>query len=192
MGLLELFGVFFYIGLFTIGGGLAAIPLMQEAVVAKGLIDPELFFAMIAISESTPGPIGINMATYIGYELYGVWGGIFTTAGTVLPSLIIILIIARHYTKMMENRLVNSAFFGLRAAVTGMVAAAAWDVISIALFSRNWYSIFQEEAGVSHWQEIVNLPSVIFFVPALILVLKTKIHPILIIVAGGIFGVLFL
>ncbi len=186
MSPLELFAVFFYIGLFTIGGGLAAIPLMKEAIVEKGLIDQELFFSMIAISESTPGPIGINMATYIGYELYGVWGGIVTTVGTVLPSLIVILIIARYYTKMQENRLVKSAFIGLRAAVTGMVAAAAWDIISIALFS------FSKGDRISQRQDMVNLPAIIFFIPALAIVLKTKIHPIMVIAAGAVFGVIFL
>ncbi len=186
MSLLYLFAVFFYIGLFTIGGGLAAIPLMQQTIVERGLIDRELFFGMIAISESTPGPVGINMATYIGYELYGLWGGVFTSLGTVLPSLIVILIIARYYTRMQENRLVKSAFFGLRAAVAGMVAAAAWSIICISLFTVT------QEGEILSWQDMVNWPSVIFFIPALAVFLKTKIHPIAVITAGGIFGVIFL
>ena len=84
--LFQLFGIFFYIGAFTIGGGLVAVTLMQQTLVDKGVISAEQFYNMVAISESTPGPIGINMATYIGYSQYGVFGGIVTTFGQVLPS----------------------------------------------------------------------------------------------------------
>ena len=94
MTLWSLFWLFFYIGLFTIGGGQVAITLMYQALVDKGIIDAELFYNMLAVSESTPGPIGINMATYLGTEMFGVWGGIITTLGTVAPSVIVILIIA--------------------------------------------------------------------------------------------------
>ena len=79
VSLLELFFIFFYVGLFTIGGGLVAITLMEETIVARGLISPEQFYNMVAISESTPGPVGVNIATYIGYELYGVFGAIVTS-----------------------------------------------------------------------------------------------------------------
>ena len=100
MSLVSLFWTFFYIGLFTIGGGQVAITLMQQSLVEKGIISPEKFFNMVAISESTPGPIGINMATYIGCELHGVLGGIITTIGTVLPSLICIIMIASFFGKI--------------------------------------------------------------------------------------------
>ena len=81
---------------------------------------------MVAISESTPGPIGINMATYVGYELYGVWGGIVTTLGTVLPSLLVIIAIAMFFGSFQEKRGVKAALYGLRAGTTGMIAVAAW------------------------------------------------------------------
>ena len=90
MTLLELFGTFFYIGLFTIGGGVVAITLMQQTIVSKGIISLDQFYNMVAISESTPGPLGTNMATYIGYKLYGVPGALVTTIGEALPSIIII------------------------------------------------------------------------------------------------------
>ena len=89
MTLLGLMATFFYIGLFTIGGGLVAVTIMYKPIVEGGLISAEEFYNMLAISESTPGPIGINLATYIGYNLFGVGGGIATTAATVLPSLIV-------------------------------------------------------------------------------------------------------
>ena len=95
MTLWALFWRFFFIGLFTIGGGQVAITLMYQELVDSGIIDAELFYNMLAVSESTPGPIGINMATYLGTEMFGVWGGIITTLGTVTPSVIVILIIAR-------------------------------------------------------------------------------------------------
>ena len=90
MSIFALFCTFFYIGLFTIGGGVVALTLMQQTIVDRGIIDSQTFYNMVAISESTPGPLGINMATYIGYNLYGVPGGIIATAGEVLPSLICI------------------------------------------------------------------------------------------------------
>ena len=90
----ELFYIFFYVGLFTIGGGLVAITLMQQTIVERGYISPESFYNMVAISESTPGPIGMNMATYIGYEFYGIPGAIITTIGQALPSIVVILLIA--------------------------------------------------------------------------------------------------
>ena len=93
VSLLWLFCTFFYIGLFTVGGGLVAITLMQQTIVEKGLISVDQFYNMIAISESTPGPVGINMATYLGYEFYGIPGAIITSIGEVLPSIITILII---------------------------------------------------------------------------------------------------
>ena len=102
MTLLELLWTFFYIGLFTIGGGQVAITLMYEPMVEGNLITADQFYNMVAVSESTPGPIGINMATYIGCELYGVMGGILVTFATVLPSLIIILVIAKFFDKYQD------------------------------------------------------------------------------------------
>ena len=109
MSLFELFCTFFYIGLFTIGGGIVAITLMQQTIVQRGLITEEQFYNMVAISESTPGPLGTNMATYIGYNLYGIPGGMITTIGEVLPSLIIIVIIAKFLQKFNKSLYVKGA-----------------------------------------------------------------------------------
>src|SRR5574344_463442 len=133
MSLLELFGIFFYVGLFTSGGGQVAITLMQQVFFERGLITAERFYNMVAISESTPGPIGINMATYVGYEMYGIPGGIIATIGNVLPSLVVIVVIARYFGKFPEKPLVKAAFFGLRAGTTGMIAVAAFQVILVAV-----------------------------------------------------------
>ena len=112
MSLIGLFFLFMYIGLCTIGGGLVAITLMQQELIPRGLISSEDFFAMVAISESTPGPMGINMATYIGYELYGVLGSVVLTTGIVLPSLVVIVLIARFASSFQEKPLVKKSFYG--------------------------------------------------------------------------------
>ena len=135
IGLFCLIAVFFYVGLITIGGGQVAITVMQQVLVDQfRLIDDAFFFNMVAISESTPGPIGINIATYIGTELYGVWGGFFSTLGEVLPSLICIVLIAKFFGSFAEKKGVKAAFSTLRPAVSGVIAVAAARIIIIALF----------------------------------------------------------
>lgn len=186
MTLLQLMITFFYVGLFTIGGGLVAITLMYGPIVEGGLISSEQFYNMVAISESTPGPIGINMATYIGYELYGVAGAIATTAATVLPSLIVIIIIAKYFSRFQENKIVKAAFTGLRPATSGMILVAAVQVFTIAILNL---PSFQESGAIL---DIVEIPQAIFYLVALFLLLKTKISPIFVIAAGAIFGVFVL
>ena len=111
-GLFCLVAVFFYIGLITIGGGQVGITIIQQIAVENlKLLSDEKFFNMVAISESTPGPIGINLATYVGTELYGIFGGIITTFGQVLPSLIVIMLIARYFGKFSEKKRRPGRFF---------------------------------------------------------------------------------
>jgi chromate transporter len=186
MTLFTLFCTFFYIGLFAVGGGLAAISLMQQSLVQSGIITPELFYAMVAVSESTPGPVGINMATYVGYEMFGIWGGLITTAGIVLPSLVIIIIIARFFEQFSETTLVKSVFSGLRPAVCGMIAVAAWQIISISLVNTKQY------LATGKLLSLFNIPSIVFYFVALVFLLKSKKHPVLVIAAGAIFGIIFL
>ncbi len=186
MSLLELFGIFFYVGLFTIGGGQVAITLMQQIFFEKNLITPDRFYNMVAISESTPGPIGINMATYIGYTFYGFPGGCITTFGTVLPSLIVIMVIASFFSKVQDKPLVKAAFNGLRPSVTGLVAVAAWQVCKIALLD---FTAFKETGLFSKLFE--PLPMGIYAV-LLVLFFRTKIHPVLLVALGAAAGVLLL
>lgn len=186
MSIFQLAFVFFYIGLFTIGGGLVAISLMYKPIVGGGLISEELFYNMVAISESTPGPIGINMATYIGYELHGVLGGIITTLATVLPSLIIIIVIAKFFSRLKEQPLVQSVFTILRPAVSGTILVAAVQMFSLAILN-----LPQVKEDFS-WQNLIKIPELIFYSVALLAIAKTKIHPILIIILGAVFGLIFL
>ncbi len=191
LGLLCLIGVFFYVGLITIGGGQVAITVMQQVLVDEfHLIDDAFFFNMVAISESTPGPIGINIATYIGTELYGVFGGFFSTLGEVLPSLICIILIAKFFGSFAEKKGVKAAFSTLRPAVSGVIAVAAAKIIIIALFVvREGFLI----SSPSSWNENVQIYgiSAIFYCLCLMVLFKTKLHPVFLVLLGAVFGVIF-
>ena len=131
---LELFVTFFMIGAFTFGGGYAMLPLVQEEVLAKGWMELSEIVNFIAISESTPGVFAVNMATYVGSEMGGLFGAICATLGVVMPSFIIILIVAAILNSFRNNTYVNRAFYGLRPASTGLIAGAGISVILSNLF----------------------------------------------------------
>ena len=190
VSLIELFFIFFYVGLFTIGGGLVAITLMEETIVSRGLISPEQFYNMVAISESTPGPIGVNMATYIGYNLHGISGAIITSIGEILPSLICILIIAKFLKSFQQKPIVQSVFLVLRPATTGLIFVAAVQIFLIALVNvPSDISVFKEVSG---WTNLFNWKSLYFYVIAVFVLFKIKVHPILLLASGAVFGILFL
>ena len=190
VSLIELFFIFFYVGLFTIGGGLVAITLMEETIVSRGLISPEQFYNMVAISESTPGPVGVNIATYIGYELYGVFGAIVTSFGEILPSLICIMIIAQFLKSFQQKPIVKSVFYFLRPASTGLIFVAAIQVFVIALmYIPSDFSVLKTFNG---WKNLFDWQSLYFYVIAVFVLFKIKVHPILLIISGAIFGILFL
>ena len=174
MTLLELLWTFFYIGLFTIGGGQVAITLMYEPLVGGGIISGEQFYNMVAVSESTPGPIGINMATYVGCELYGVIGGILVTLATVLPSLVIILVIAKFFDKYQEKPIVKSVFTCIRPVSAGLIAVAAYEVLKIAIIQP------------------FSLTRLGIFFIALGLFMIKKISPVFVMILGAIAGILLL
>ena len=123
MTLLTLFAVFFKIGLFTFGGGYGMIPLVQQEVLAHGWMDEATLLEFIGVCESTPGPIAVNMATFVGSTQAGVLGAACATAGVVLPALIIMLLIAAVLKGFRQNRWVRAAMAGIRPVVAGMIAA---------------------------------------------------------------------
>ena len=126
---LELFWIFFKIGLFTFGGGYAMIPAIKEIVVEKKKwMSEDDILDIIAIAESTPGPIAINSATYIGYKQNKILGSIFATLGVVLPSFIIIFIISLFFDKLLENNIIASAFLGIKCAVAFLITKAGIDM----------------------------------------------------------------
>ena len=186
--LLELFAIFFCIGLFTIGGGLVAITSMQQIIVSRGWISPERFFNMVAISESTPGPIGVNMATYIGCEFHGVLGGAVATLGEVLPSFICIILIAKFFSRFQEKPLVKSAFECLRPVTAGVVLVVCAQVFSLSLL--NLSQAF--DSGAFSIRRLFKWKSLAFYAAALLALVKTRIHPIAVVVLGAAFGALFL
>ena len=121
---LQLFYEFFKTGLFAVGGGLATLPFLYDMADRTGWFTRPQLADMLAVSESTPGPIGVNMATYVGFITCGIPGAIISTLGLVTPSVIVILIIAAFLKAFRHNRYVEAAFYGLRPASTAMVAAA--------------------------------------------------------------------
>lgn len=135
---LQLFGIFFKIGAFTFGGGYAMIPLIEyETTEKRQLIDKQEISDIVAIAESTPGPIAINSATFVGYRSCGVLGSVMATLGVVLPSLIIILTIAYFLDRFIDHPIVKSAFFGIRAGVLALIVKAV-----VNFFKRADHGVF--------------------------------------------------
>ncbi len=177
---LELFLTFFKIGLFTFGGGYAMLPLIQAEVVNKGWMQPEEIINFIAVSESTPGPFAINSATYIGAEMGGILGSALATFGVVLPSFIIILIVAKIYEKFKQSRLVSGCMAGLKPAVIGLIGSA---VINIA------GSVFLPNGIMGFSLGTTFILSAIIYLIMQVLILK-KVHPIIIICLSAAFGII--
>lgn len=175
--LLILIFEFVKTGLFAIGGGLATIPFLQDMAVKYGWFDTNTLSMMIAISESTPGPMGVNMATYVGYITHGLLGSIVVTLSLITPSIIIIIIIANMFNKFKSNKIVQDVFKGIRPFVVGLIMAACIDIFITTLFNKSIMNI--------------NWVAVVLFGLGLTCYNKFKLHPILIIILGGIIGVLF-
>lgn len=178
----ELFYTFFMIGAFTFGGGYAMLPLIQEQVALRwgDVISQEAMINFIAVSESTPGPFAINMATYIGSQMGGVFGSVCATLGVVLPSFVIILIVAKCYDRFKENRIVKGCMTGLKPAVVGLIANAVLGVLMTVFFPAGLtLTVFTQ---VSFY-----LYAAIFGV-MLFLAFK-KVHPIIIICISAVLGI---
>ena len=180
MILFELFATFFQIGLFTIGGGYAMIPLITDMVITRGWATPEQLMDWIAIGESTPGPFSVNVAVFIGMDQSGILGAVVAVLGLVLPSFIIILIIARFLTRFIEYKGVTAALRGLNPAAIGLILAAA---VSIGMTAFN--------LGRSSGFDEPNITSIIIFliVFALSRIKKLKFNAHKIILTSAVLGV---
>lgn len=178
----KLFYTFFKIGAFTFGGGYAMLPLIQAEVVNNGWISSEKIVNFIAVSESTPGPFAINIATYIGMEKGGFLGAFCSTLGVVLPSFIVILIVAHFFEKFKSNKYVDGVMSGLKPAVVGLILSA---VVSIGqtVFMPNGISL-----GI--FKEPQFYVSLLIFAVMSVLAFKKK-HPILIILISAAAGIAF-
>ena len=185
---LYLFIEFFKTGLFSIGGGLATIPFLTAMGEKWGWFSNETLSNMIAVGESTPGPIGVNVATYVGYTTAGIPGSVIATLGLSLPSLLIILMIAGFLKAFRENKYVDSAFYGLRPASTAMVAASGLTVAAATLLNLSaWTGELASVVGVVNWKGVV-LALVIYFGTNKFKLTK-DLHPIWFIAASAVVGI---
>lgn len=179
----ELFYTFFKIGLFAIGGGLATLPFLQELAETKDWFSTQMLANMVAVSESTPGPIGINMSTYAGFHAGGIPGGIISTLSLVLPSIIICVLIAKVLDRFNDNKYVQSVFSVLRPIVVGLIAAAAYQIFKISILRMDLY----QETGLPG--SLLDWKAAILFVVLFILVMKWKKHPIVFVAIGAAAGI---
>ena len=178
---LELFYVFFCIGAFTFGGGYAMLPLIQEQVLGRSWATEEELIHFIAVSESTPGPFAINMATYIGSVQGGVLGSACATLGVVLPSFIVILIVAKCYEKFKTNKIVKGCMTGLKPAVVGLIGGAILSVVLTVFFPTGWtVTVFREP---SFYVSLGIFGTMVF------LAFK-KVHPIILICISAVIGII--
>lgn len=177
MLLLDLFFSFFKIGLFAVGGGLATLPFLYELANTHDWISVADISNLVAISESTPGPLGVNMATYVGFLQSGVVGAVTAVLGLVTPSIIVIIIVAGILDKFKENKIVKDVFYGLRAASCALIAAAGCGVAKLAFFGEKITDFF--------WQGAI-LAVILFFA-----IKKLKWHPIAFIAISAVIGIIF-
>lgn len=196
--LIRLYWELFKTGLFAVGGGLATLPFLQDIGESTGWYTYSDLMNMLAVSESTPGPIGINMATYVGFTIAGVPGAVIATIGEVTPSIIVILIVAALLKSFRENRFVNDGFYGLRPASTGLIGAAG---ITIILEVMTNIQTLSSESGIINQFAVESGASLINWPPvalaAIILVLTNwvkptkNLHPIIFIAFSAVVGVVF-
>lgn len=187
---LRLFYEFFKVGLFSVGGGLATVPFLTDMASRTGWFTAADLANMLAISESTPGPIGVNMATYVGFHTGGIPGGIIATLGLIAPAIIVISIIAGFLKKFRESRVVDSVFYGLRPASTALITAALIQVCTIALMFHEVpvpkYGVIKTQ--LFYWPAIALAVAV--FICLQIKPLK-KLHPIVFILISAVVGIIF-
>ncbi len=186
---LILFYEFFKTGLFAIGGGMATLPFLYQISDKYEWFTHGELLNMIAVSESTPGPIGVNMATYVGYMTAGFPGGIVATLGLITPSIIIVLLVARVLKAFGDNRYVQSAFYGLRPASTGLIASAWLGVLGVVMLN---YELFEKSGN---WADLLRFDSIVL---ALVIFVITnfykpaqKWHPLVFVGFSALVGIVF-
>jgi len=185
MILLRLYIEYFKVGLFSVGGGLATIPFLYELSSRTGWFTVEELTNMIAVSESTPGPIGVNMASYVGFSLQGVIGCVIATLGLITPCIICILIIARLLEKFRESQIVKDAFYGLRPASIGLVSAAGIAVVKVSLLHIDAWRASGAILDLFNWKGLA-LAVVVYFA-----IKKFKGHPVWYLLASAVIGAVF-
>ena len=177
---LQLFWSFFQIGLFSFGGGYAAMPLIQNQIVnINGWLDMNAFSDIITISQMTPGPIAVNSATFVGIQMGGIAGAVIATFGCILPSTIIAIVLAKLYYKYKEMLLMKGIMKGLRPAVVAMIASAGLSILTLSIWSGE---------AVSFAAEHIDFVAVGIFVAALAILRKFKINQMWVMIGAGVVG----
>ena len=189
MTLLRLFWEFFKVGLFAVGGGMATVPFLYDMGEKTSWFTQMQVADMLAVSESTPGPIGVNMATYVGFTVDGVVGAVVATLGLVTPSIIVILIIAGMLQKFRSSRYVEGAFYGLRPASAALIAAAGVSVLTVAILNLDLFASTGILTDLIRWKSLLLAAAVLvltnFVKPT------KKLHPIVFILASAVVGAVF-
>ena len=196
---LQLFWEFFKTGLFAVGGGMATLPFLQNIGETTGWYTYTDLMNMLAVSESTPGPVGINMATYVGFVMGGIPGAVVATLGEIAPSIIIILIIAAMLRRFQDSKYVAGALYGLRPASTGLIAAACAGVMLEVLTTIRTVtgegSLVTGFVWDGGWSSLFRWKGLVLAVLLLVLTHKVKavekLHPIVLILASAVVGVIF-
>jgi len=185
----ELFITFFKIGLFTIGGGYAMIPLIQQEIIDHGWMTLAELIDIIAISEMTPGPFAVNAATFVGIKTTGLAGGLFATLGVTFPSFVIVVLVARYFTHFQNHPIVQSVLYGLRPAVIGLIASSAFLIGKAAFLnaSVDFGSLFADLGRF--FTETVDWKAILIFGAVIFGKYKFNIHPVLLIVISAALGV---
>ena len=186
---LRLFWEFFKVGLFSVGGGLATLPFLYSLGAKTGWFSTADVANMLAVSESTPGPIGVTMATYAGFDCAGVFGGVVATLGLVTPSVIVIVLIAMALQAFRTNKYVDAAFYTLHPASTGLIAAAGWSVFALVLVNLDAYRASYQLADLLQWENLL-LFAVIWVLTNLVKPLK-KLHPVVFLALAAVVGIVF-
>ena len=186
---LQLFWEFFKTGLFAVGGGMATLPFLTDMADKTGWFTPAQLADMVAVSESTPGPIGVNMATYVGFTTAGVGGSVIATLGLITPSIAVILVIAAFLRAFRQNKYVDRVFYGIRPASTAMIAAAGVAVMELCLLNIDAFKL----SGVL--ADLISVKGILLFAAVWVLtnaVKKTKNwHPIVFIALSAVIGIVF-
>lgn len=181
---LQMFWEFFKAGLFAVGGGLSTLPFLYDISQRTGWFTAEDIANMIAISESTPGPLGVNMATYAGFQALGIPGGIYTTLSLTAPALIVISMVYAVLKKFKESDTMTRIFYGLRPASTALIAAAGLGVAKISLLNLPLFS------STGSFMSLIRWPSLILAVIIYLGLVKFRWHPVIYIAISAIAGVI--
>ncbi|MGN0703112.1 MAG: chromate transporter [Lentihominibacter sp.] len=183
---LYLFGMFFRIGIFGFGGGLAMLPLIFQSVQEFGVMSQQDFSDLVALSQVTPGPIAVNAATFVGYNYAGFPGALSATLGVALPSFVLIMIVCRFIDKFYESRGIQGVFIGIRPVTIGLVAAAVFYVSENVLVKGQVLSQQVFSVGLDYF----NIVPLIIFAVSIVLVGVFKLKPVKVMIIMGIAGAL--